>query len=183
MKKNKNLAIFLFFAALVQIYVFYSYYQKSKENDRREATRLSSDAFEKFSEGKFESAVLIYSKIIDIDSKDSSALLFRGLAYQGLQKYDESIADFETLIDYNPNKADDLNSLFGESYFYKGEFETAKKYLRLAIEKKEKRPKIYTMLGSILIREGNKGKGCEAFEEAIRRSSKTAADSLKKYCN
>ncbi|MCA0387825.1 MAG: tetratricopeptide repeat protein [Bacteroidetes bacterium] len=249
MKKNKNLAIFLFFAALVQIYVIYHYYEKGKENDRKEIFVLRSQAFEKLTTGYFDSAVKIYSKILDIDSKDSSAHLFRGLAYQGQKKYDEAIADFNEVLSEDPNKVDaiillgnlysekgddkkaiehylkaekiepgnplvpvyksayflkmkqpdeaitelekiqkikpdfeSLQAFFGEAYFLKGEMKQAEIYLQNASQMSSATSKTWLMLGSVLQAKGDKKGGCDAFNEANRSNSKTAADSLKKYC-
>ncbi|GAB1350108.1 hypothetical protein MASR1M107_23230 [Ignavibacteriales bacterium] len=249
MKKNKNLAIFLFFAAIVQIYVIYHFYQKGKEDDRKEIFVLRSQAFEKLTTGYFDSAVKIYSKILDIDSKDSSAHLFRGLAFQGLKKYEDAKNDFNQVLKEEPNKVDaiillgnlhsemgednkalefylkaekiepgnplvpvykaayflkmkqpdkaikeleivqkvkpdfeSLQAFFGEAYFQKNELEQAKIYLQNASTLGSATTKTFLMLGSVLMANGDKAGGCEAFNKANRNSSTTAADSLKKYC-
>lgn len=120
MKKNKNLAIFLFFAALVQIYVIYHFYQKSVENDKKEVFILRSQAFEKLTTGAFDSAVKIYSAILEIDSKDSSAHLFRGLAYQGMKKYTDAESDFKKVLEEYPDKVDAI-ILMGNLYSEMGD--------------------------------------------------------------
>jgi len=210
---------------------------------------LRSQAFEKLTTGAFDSAVKIYNAILEIDSKDSSAHLFRGLAYQGMKKFPEAETDFKKVLEDYPDKVDaiillgnlysemgddkktaenydkagkidpsnplvpiykaafylkskdpdraivelekvqklrpdfeSLQTFFGEAYFQKGEFETAMIYLKTAVEKNNGDQKAWLVSGSILASNGDKAGACNAFEEAVRSNSISAADSLKKYC-
>jgi len=55
-------------------------------------------------------------------------------------------------------------------------------YLQNASQMSSATSKTWLMLGSVLQAKGDKKGGCDAFNEANRSNSKTAADSLKKYC-
>ncbi len=124
MKKNRNLAIFLAFAALVQVYVIYHFYEKSEREDRDAIFNLRSEGFEKLSGGKYESAISLFSKILEIDDQDTSAWMFRGLAYQGLKKYAEAEKDISHVLQVDPKKTDAM-VLLGNLYFEKGEHQKA----------------------------------------------------------
>lgn len=249
MKKNRNLATFLFIAALVQIYVIYHFYQKSVKEDHEAVVSLRSEGFDKLSDGKYQSAVAFFDKVLEIEENDTSAWMLRGLSYQGLKKYKEAGENFMHVLEIDPNKTDafvllgnlyfeqgdpkkalesymkgersdpgnpivpihkaayflkmkmpdealtelekiqklkpgfeELQSYFGEAYFLKGDFPTAKIYLENALAKKSGDQKALMTLGSIQLKSGNKKEACSLFEQALKSGATSAADSLKKYC-
>ncbi|GMU88358.1 MAG: hypothetical protein AMXMBFR49_05660 [Chlorobiota bacterium] len=249
MKKNRNLAIFLVFAALVQVYVIYHFYQKSEKADREAIIDLKSEGFQRLSEGKYESALTLFGRVLDIDDRDTSALMFRGLAYQGMKKYGEAEKDFLHVLDIDSKKIDAmvllgnlyfekgenqkalesylkaestdagnhlvpihkaayylklrmpdeaitelekvqrlnpefeyLQEYFGEAYFLKNDFNTAKIYLENSVSKNPGNQRSLLMLGSIMARTGDKKEACSMFEQALNSGATSAADSLSKYC-
>lgn len=249
MKKNRNLATFLFIAALVQVYVIYHFYQKSVKEDQEAIVSLRSEGFDKLSDGKYQSAAAFFDKVLEIDDKDTSAWMLRGLSYQGMKKYAEAEKDFKRVLEIDPVKTDafvllgnlyfeqgdskkalenylkgektdpanpivpihkaayylkmkmpgeavtelekvqklrpdfeELQSYFGEAYFLKGDFATAKIYIENALAKKSSDQKALITLGSIQLQSGNKKEACSLFEQALKSGATSAADSLKKYC-
>ena len=94
---------------------------------------------------------------------------------------DEALTELEKIQKLKPG-FEELQSYFGEAYFLKGDFPTAKIYLENALAKKSGDQKALMTLGSIQLQSGNKKEACSLFEQALKSGATSAADSLKKYC-
>lgn len=66
-----------------------------------------------FVKGDFSAAIVNYSKVIELNGKDASPYLGRGLALYNQRNYDSAIADF--------NKAIELNPKDSTAYFKRGD--------------------------------------------------------------
>ena len=64
-----------------------------------------------YNEKKYTEAIAEYSKVIEIDPKDSEAYYNRGVAYAKLGKYDLALADFEKTLELDPNNQKAKNNL------------------------------------------------------------------------
>lgn len=58
-----------------------------------------------FNQGKYEEAIELYDKAIDIDSGFSKAWLSKGLALQNLGKKEEAIICYNKCIEINPRNS------------------------------------------------------------------------------
>lgn len=81
-------------------------------------------ANESFNEGKYDSAIEDYSKVIVQYPELIEAYYNRGLSYYRKGKYDEAISDFGRVISNRPEQADVLNSR-GLALLRKGDYERA----------------------------------------------------------
>ena len=53
--------------------------------------------------GRNESAIIDYTKAIEIDSSDPFLFIWRGSAYEALQEYEEAIKNFKMSLIIDPN--------------------------------------------------------------------------------
>ena len=57
----------------------------------------------KISLSNYGGAIIDYTSVIKIDSKDSYLFFWRGFAYEALQKYQEAIEDFKISLKIDPD--------------------------------------------------------------------------------
>jgi tetratricopeptide (TPR) repeat protein len=98
----------------------------------------------------------------------------RGLAYIELQRYDEALADAETMISGNPRSADGYR-LYGDALHCLNrlkEAETA--YIRALELRCVHRNYVLLMLGSVLQKQGDRAGALERYNEAISNSPRYA---------
>jgi tetratricopeptide (TPR) repeat protein len=70
-----------------------------------------------FAAGDYASAILSFTKAIDLDPKNAVAYCNRGMAYQGKAQIDEAIADYTKAIGLDPNNAEAYKRR-GVAYWY-----------------------------------------------------------------
>lgn len=64
---------------------------------------LAKKAYDDFNKGKFESALQLYSKAIDIAPDESDYYASRGLVYEKLRNYDQAISDYDIALRKDSN--------------------------------------------------------------------------------
>ncbi|KAB2907320.1 MAG: hypothetical protein LC102_06685 [Ignavibacteriales bacterium] len=163
MKKNRKLAIFLIFAAVVQLVVIYTFYKKARLNEEKEFLKKQIE---------LESKTKIETDKKGL--KEAEALLKEG-------KTDLALNKLQEVQGRNPNIAG-VAALLGQAYYMKNELSSAEIYLEKAVYLNDKKPTVYLMFGSIKAGKGEKERACAAFEEANALGETSAADSLSKYC-
>jgi tetratricopeptide (TPR) repeat protein len=85
------------------------------------------------SRGAYDRAIMDFTKVIEIDSKNWSAYINRGLAFSSLGKYAEAIADFDKAIEIDPGSAEGFNAR-GVAYNSLGKYAQAEADFDEAIE-------------------------------------------------
>lgn len=90
------------------------------------ARELLDQAVRAANQGKFEQAVELAGKAIDLDPKAADPYQFRGLVHFRAGKIKESITDFDKFIELNP-KAKISHWQRGISYYYAGRYDEGRK--------------------------------------------------------
>jgi len=77
-----------------------------------------------FSEGNYQDAAALYTKVLGSDPENMNAYLRRGFCFSVLKEYDRSISDYSIVIDKHPNHPFAYLSR-GSAFNKKEEFKTA----------------------------------------------------------
>ncbi len=82
--------------------------------------------------GRHEDALADYNKIIAANPS-ANMLINRGIAYSRLQRFDEALVDFNTVLGDAPNDSEALSNI-GDVYFSLNQFEDAIQYYNAALK-------------------------------------------------
>ena len=78
-------------------------YGQDRSYEELSATQYRQRAYEAYQRGEYEEAIRNYNEVIRITSNDAEAYYHRGLANNGLARYEEAIEDFDIAINLPPN--------------------------------------------------------------------------------
>jgi len=91
------------------------------QSTNKAAKQAFEKGFKAHENKEFNSAVIYYTKAIELDPKYVNGYILRGVAYDALKKYPEAIADYTKAIELDPKKAD--------AYYNRGvAYDALKKY-------------------------------------------------------
>ena len=76
------------------------------EEEELDISELSQDAFSELQNGKYENAILMYSRLIDRDGETVARLVNRGYAKEELGDYEDAIADYDRALEIDPENSD-----------------------------------------------------------------------------
>jgi tetratricopeptide (TPR) repeat protein len=79
--------------------------QSDSNGEKEEQTVIESklwDINDKLTEGEYESAIEIANQVLELDHKNSTAYVLRGIAKRNLERYEEAIEDSTQAIDLDP---------------------------------------------------------------------------------
>lgn len=121
-----------------------------------------------FNQGKPIKALPAVEQALAIDSKYVEAIHLRGVLFQQMQRYDESLSSLLEAVAQKPNDIQILNDL-GTTYFYAQKLGEAEATFQKSIAvNPDKNPNAYNNLGFVLFNSGRQ-------EEAIKMYQKAAA--------
>lgn len=107
-----------------------------------------------FHQGKYDKAVSEFSKSLFLNVNDVKSLHLRARSYEELEKYEDALADYKTIIRYEPNYAQAYAGI-GKLYWKQEDYRNAEKYLLLAANKDEKDFEIIYLLGRAMLMNRN----------------------------
>jgi len=119
-----------------------------------------------FNQGKYEEAIELYDKAIDIDSGFSKAWLSKGLALQNLGKKEEAIICYNKCIEINPRNSWPWNNK-GSALIDLGKYDEAIIFLDKAIEIAPRTPLAWTNKGIALRVLGKFAGAVECLDKSI----------------
>ena len=77
------------------------------------AERKARKAYELYENGKMKQALAALDGAIEINPSSSSLHFNKALTLDGIERFEEAIAEYETALQYNPCDLDILNSTVG----------------------------------------------------------------------
>lgn len=98
---------------------------------------LMNDGAEKYNENEFEGAYTYFMTALKVEEKDTTALLYGGVAAQQADMIDEALACFQTLADNGDAKIDTYKTMI---YLYRSEKEDLESVLKIVGQAMEKFP-------------------------------------------
>ncbi|MEM3839165.1 MAG: AAA family ATPase [Candidatus Micrarchaeaceae archaeon] len=101
------------------------------------AKEFYTQAGEAFEENRFEDAINLYTKAIELDPNYSSAYFNRALSYAIINKYEEAERDAETVMDIEPDSYD-APYVMGIVAEYQHDFQGAKEWYEKSLAKNPK---------------------------------------------
>jgi tetratricopeptide (TPR) repeat protein len=171
---------------------------------------LLDKAYKLNTQKKYDQAIKIYNEVINRNNKLQLAFYNRGFAYLQLKKYNEALADFNSIISeqtdgnfvitYNKVLPHSDEELSAQVSFYDALYQRAqvKYYMdslgssfadfqRLVDDNYEEKSNCMSWQGTIYIRSGNSNKACEYFYKskqfALNDEDRNDADEMiKTYC-
>ena len=78
-------------------------YSQDRSYEELSATQYRQRAYEAHQKGEYEAAIRDYNEVIHRTSNDADAYYHRGLANNGLSRYEAALNDFDTAISLPPN--------------------------------------------------------------------------------
>lgn len=120
--------------------------------------------------GDTASAIASYSEAIQMDDQNIQAYINRANAYANIRKYQESIDDWEKLINLSPSDGELFNDL-GLIYVKINEFKKAIDYFSKAIKIDGRKFRYLVNLGEVVGLKGDLEKSLNLFDEAYRIDS------------
>lgn len=116
---------------------------------------------------KFSQALSFYTKVIRMDRAVDDAFLGRSIAYSGVGRVDESIADLNVFILRNPRHS--MAHVYrGIRYMSQGEFEYAENNLLTAVQLNPRNARAYDDLGVLYAQQGELNHALKYFGQALR---------------
>lgn len=136
------------------------------------ATALFVTGFILYDEGKYNEAIDMYTKALDISPKDefvNRAQIFgeRALAYARLSKFDQALKDANQAVSISPPNNYKAYNQRGLVYFYKGDYSSALKDYEKAATSPDEFSSRY-MVGVIHFTLGNDQQAISAFTQALQ---------------
>lgn len=119
--------------------------------------------------GDYQGAIQDYSKSIEMNNQLSDSIYSRGVAYMETRNFAAAKADFERVIQMNPNDAPAYRNL-GNAKFQLGDYSGAISDYSMAISRGiaiEHRGEVYNNRGSALAQLGQYQHAAEDFEKAL----------------
>lgn len=116
---------------------------------------------------KFSQALSFYTKVIRMDRAVDEAFLGRSIAYSGVGRVDESIADLNVFILRNPRHS--MAHVYrGIRYMSQGEFDYAEHNLLTAVQLNPRNARAYDDLGVLYAQQGQLNHALKYFGQALR---------------
>lgn len=109
---------------------------------KKEAEALHSQGYAARKQGDYKSAILYYSKALEVLPSHFKALFNRGFAYDKIGEYDKAIKDYTKAIEIDPQNAFTYYNK-GISLDRKGEYDEAIWFFTKAIELEPKKADFY----------------------------------------
>lgn len=134
-----------------------------------EATKESylAHADQLLNQQKFSEALSFYNKVIRMDRAVDNAFLGRSIAYNGVGRLEDSIADLNVFILRNPQHS--MAHVYrGIRYMSQGEFDYAETNLLKAIELNPRNARAYDDLGVLYAQQGQLKHALKYFGQALR---------------
>jgi len=131
----------------------------------------------------YERQVQFYQQKLQQNPGDATAHNMLGMAYQGLQRFEDAIKAYKQATKLNPRYAEAWNNL-GSVYHVKKNLKQAVKHYRKAVELKPDLASSHRNLGTALLAMGKINAGLEAYRRAYELNptifSETASSSTVK---
>lgn len=121
---------FVLFSSLVLVFPFV-YGQASEES------KLYDDANERFKNGQYKEAIIIYDEILAKIPDNMATLRMKGIANSNLGNHEESLRQFFAVLQYQPKDVVSLTGI-GAGFGNLGEYHEAKMYFEKALEQNPK---------------------------------------------
>ncbi|HII55019.1 TPA: tetratricopeptide repeat protein, partial [Candidatus Aciduliprofundum boonei] len=134
------------------------------KNNNLDALRLLGKALE--AEERYEDAVKIYNKVVDIDKKDKSSWISLGRCYLTLNKYNEAIKAFERASLIDP-KDKAVYTFLSFAYEGAGYLNKALNYVEKALELDPEDAHIWSSKGLLLLKLNKPKEALRAFNKAL----------------
>lgn len=134
-----------------------------------EATKESylAHADQLLGQQKFSQALSFYTKVINMDRAVDDAFLGRSIAYSGVGRVEESIADLNVFILRNPQHS--MAHVYrGIRYMSQGDFDYAETNLLTAIQLNPRNARAYDDLGVLYAQQGHLKHALKYFGQALR---------------
>ena len=148
-------------------------YQQVLKISPRNADALNLLGFLAYQVGRYEVAVTLITKAIEVDSHQHIFYINLGLVWQDQGELDKSIEAYHRAIEINPNDSDVYNNL-GNTLQAQGELDKSIEAYHRAIEINPNDSDVYNNLGNALQTRGELDKSIEAYHKAIEINSKDA---------
>lgn len=156
--------------------------------------------------GKYSEAITLCNNVLSEDSTVQLAYFNRGLYYTNTKDYSKAISDFDKIISLQPDEQgarfevnrdgafasdeDKLKIFLEEALFQKataeylqGNINSSLQDFKLALENGyQPQSKCYLWIGTIYIRNGNEGQGCEMYSKASMLGDSEANQLKEKNC-
>ena len=127
---------------------FFESVTSSNQSYINEFYRIGGEVY--FQSGKYDEAVQIYDKAIQVNSSAEEVLLFNiGVCYRKQQKFEQAITHYEKYLEKIPHLRSEIYSSIGSSYREKDDFENAKFYFQKAIEENSENAFPYSELAEV----------------------------------
>jgi len=131
-----------------------------------------------FSKGKYEEAILEYSKSIEYDSENLNAYLQRAMAYNLTEKYESAIDDYNRVLEKNPGLNNVKNSR-GSSYMKLEKYDKAILDFDAILIMDPKNQEAYNNRGWCKKHLGDKTGACEDWKKSKKLGNSEAKIILK----
>ena len=139
----------------------------SDDPRRAEALRLWADGSRLIEAGRFDAAILVLTRSIEI-YPTAEAYTFRGWAYGHLDRVDEAIEECKRAIEVDPTFGNPYNDI-GAYLIQQGKLDEAIPWLERATvaERYEARAFPWANLGRIYAARGDRARAIECFRKAL----------------
>jgi len=131
-----------------------------------------------FSKGKYEEAIIEYSKSIEYDEDNLNAHLQRAMAYNITKQYQKAIDDYNKVLDKNPGLANVKNSR-GSSYMKLKIYDKAIKDFNDILNADSKNQEAYNNRGWCKKHLGDDSGACEDWKKSKKLGNSEAKIILK----
>ena len=148
-------------------------YQQVLKISPRNADALNLLGFLAYQVGRYEVAVTLITKAIEVDSHQHIFYINLGLVWQDQGELDKSIEAYHRAIEINPNDSDVYNNL-GNALQTRGELDKSIEAYHKAIEINSKDARIYYNLGAAQKKQGELDNAIQTYQRAIEINSEDA---------
>lgn len=130
---------------------------------------------------QYDEALKDFEKVLDIDGKNTSAMLSLAKYYYRSENFDQSLYFAELAI----KEKDDLAEGYfwvGRAAHHMGEFPKARSGYNNAINLNRQYGEAFLYRGALSMQEKKKSSACQDFNQAVKLGVKEAESAVSKYC-
>ncbi|MBM4271801.1 MAG: tetratricopeptide repeat protein [Deltaproteobacteria bacterium] len=136
-----------------------------------DAQTYHDDGIRLYRSGNIPSAIIAFTKAIDLDPMFDRAYTNRGIMWMEIGEYDKSIADCDKAIEINPEQFAAYNSR-GSAWRFKGDFERAVADYTTAIALNPRNAILFNNRGSAYMNKDDYSSAIADFSKAIEINSR-----------